>query len=438
MTDDERNNLQTIITQTLNSLKEKYGDKFDLNKVSVAFIMQVTNLSRGKVRTLKKHGFVVQPNGHTGTHKSSTVLTGFTGLIDDQLQRGNANSSSILVLLVGHGYKGSQTTIKNYISRHKDLLPVRRPVVAPQGDRCERYTSEPGKSYQMDWGFVLVEQDDGATYRAACFAMICHHCNERYIEFFPDARQEHLFIGMIHAFMRMGVPETVLTDNMKSVVVRRDEEGHPIWNNEYAEFMKAIGFTTKLCKPGHAYTKGDVERLVGYVKNNFMSGRVFGNITDLNYEALRWCDQTNSNYCKKVGCSSDKEHNLECRKVAQELKITKTILNYLYVERRVSFDGFVTFEGRRFGVPYWYHKRVCRVGRKDYTLYIYSDDMKQKLAEHDVTWSRRDSFCKDQFCVKKQPEEHPTAPVTTVMHQTTPKATGKSLDGFNFDKEVEW
>ena len=52
MIDDERNNLQTIITQTVNSLKEKYGNKFDLNKVSVAFIMQVTNLSRGKIRTL--------------------------------------------------------------------------------------------------------------------------------------------------------------------------------------------------------------------------------------------------------------------------------------------------------------------------------------------------------------------------------------------------
>ena len=48
----------------------------------------------------------------------------------------------------------------------------------------------------MDWGFVNIEQDNGTTYRAACFAMICHHCGERYIEFFPNARLENLFIGM--------------------------------------------------------------------------------------------------------------------------------------------------------------------------------------------------------------------------------------------------
>ncbi|MBE6018513.1 MAG: IS21 family transposase, partial [Lachnospiraceae bacterium] len=34
---------------------------------------------------------------------------------------------------------------------------------------------------------------------------------------------------MIHAFTYLGVPGSVLTDNMKSVVIGRDPEGHPIW-----------------------------------------------------------------------------------------------------------------------------------------------------------------------------------------------------------------
>ena len=70
----------------------------------------------------------------------------------------------------------------------------------------------------MDWGFVNVDTDNNTSYKVACFAMICHHCGERYIEFFPNAKQENLFIGMIHAFKRMGVPDHVLTDNMKTVM----------------------------------------------------------------------------------------------------------------------------------------------------------------------------------------------------------------------------
>ena len=69
----------------------------------------------------------------------------------------------------------------------------------------------------MDWEFVKVNAPEGISYQCACFAMICHHCGERYIEFFPNARQETLFIGMIHAFIYIGIPENVLTDNIKKV-----------------------------------------------------------------------------------------------------------------------------------------------------------------------------------------------------------------------------
>ena len=110
----------------------------------------------------------------------------------------------------------------------------------------------------MDWGLVTVEQDSGSTYRAACFEMICHHCGERYVEFFPNAKQENLFKGMLHAFLKMGVPAHVLTDNMKSVTTGRDSEGHPMRNIEYAGFMYAVGFETRLCKPRHPFTKGTV------------------------------------------------------------------------------------------------------------------------------------------------------------------------------------
>ena len=75
---------------------------------------------------------------------------------------------------------------------------------------------------------------------------------------------------------------------MKSVVTKRDSGLHPIWNTDYEAFMKTIGFQTKLCKPVHPFTKGKVERLVQFVKNNFMAGRVFSELTDLNCEVLRW------------------------------------------------------------------------------------------------------------------------------------------------------
>ena len=183
----------------------------------------------------------------------------------------------------------------------------------------------------------------------ACFAMICHHCGKRYIEFFPNAKQENLFIGMIHAFIYMGVPKYILTDNMKSVVIRRDMKGQPIWQKDYELFMGNIGFETKLCKPYHPFTKGRVERLVRFVKDNFLPGRVFKELTDLNYEAIRWCNKQNSIYHKAVDCVPDEQHLRSYLAVAPLLEETIELSYYLWPERRISFDGFVNYEGRRFG-----------------------------------------------------------------------------------------
>jgi hypothetical protein len=288
----------------------------------------------------------------------------------------------------------------------------------------------------MDWGFVTVDTANGKSYKIACFAMICHHCGQRYIEFFPNAKQENLFIGMIHAFMYMGVPRYVLTDNMKSVVIKRDYNNKPIWQKDYELFMGNIGFDTKLCKPRHPFTKGAVERLVRFVKENFLAGRIFTELTDLNYDALRWCNAQNAAYHRAVDCIPNDKHSSSCIKVAPLLEASPELSFYLCPPRCISFDGFVTYEGRRFGVPYWYTEKTCRVKRDGYVLYIYDYNMTKILTSHDVTWSRRDSYCRDQYLIHQE-EETPTAPITTRIKQIDPPEYNPGFSKYNFEEDCE-
>ena len=218
----------------------------------------------------------------------STVISGFEGVVNALLMEGVTNSEVVFERIEGQGYKGGKTTVKNYIAAHADLVPAKRKLAKadPQGSRGRRFKTKPGEAYQMDWGYLKVEDWSGAEFKIACFAMVCHHCGSSYVEFFPNARQENLLIGMLHAFMAMGVPEWVLTDNMRSVTTGRDIEGKPVWQADYAAFMACVGFKTKLCKPRHPFTKGKVERLVSYVKHTFAVGRRFYNATDLNVQAL--------------------------------------------------------------------------------------------------------------------------------------------------------
>ena len=183
------------------------------------------------------------------------MLDGYSSVLDNLLRNGVSNSTVCLGRLQAIGFSGSRSTVKRYIASHKHLIPAKRQQIAPQGNRGRRYTTGPGETYQMDWRFTDVLDYNEQVYRVACFAMICHHCGECYIEFFPNAKQENLFIGMIHAFQYMGIPRFVLTDNMKSVILHRDLEGHPVWQKDYETFMKTIGFETKLCKPRQPFNE---------------------------------------------------------------------------------------------------------------------------------------------------------------------------------------
>lgn len=429
---ERRDDLQEIIDAALREMAAEEGDGFDPQACNLAEFCRRTGLTRSRARTVRAHGFRALPHGNSGRRAAPGVLAGHTGLVDDLLRKGVTNSQVIFERLLGQGYAGGLTTVKTYIAAHRDLVPAKRRQAAPQGCRGQRFRTAPGEAYQMDWGFVAVERPGGERARIACFAMVCHHCGGAHVEFFPNARQENLLIGMLHAFSALGVPATVLTDNMKSVVVRRDADGRPVWQADYAEFMGVVGFRTRLCRPRHPYTKGKVERLVRFVKGNFLAGRSFTDLDALNREAALWCAEQGGRWRRPAACVPMREHEAACSANTRPLEVTAEVERYLCPRRKISFDGFVSFEGHRYGVPYWYGRRECRVSREGRVVHIYSDDLSRELVAHAVG-AGADSWCEGQWETSPaQPEELPTQPVGTVVEQIAPPRTKPGFERFDF------
>jgi transposase len=69
-----------------------------------------------------------------------------------------------------------------------------------------------------------------------------------------------------------GVPEHILFDNPKTVVIERDfyGEGQHRYNRELLAVAEEFGFRPRLCRPYRAKTKGKVERFNGYLKSSFL------------------------------------------------------------------------------------------------------------------------------------------------------------------------
>lgn len=115
------NDLQKIITQAINEIKQEQGENFNLAKINLAELERRTGLSRSRLRHLKENNFIVTPHGRTGQKATATILTGYSGIIDGLLRKGVTNSSVCFERLQEAGYTGGLTTVKTYIADHRDF-----------------------------------------------------------------------------------------------------------------------------------------------------------------------------------------------------------------------------------------------------------------------------------------------------------------------------
>lgn len=125
MNENNSNDLQTIITQVIEEMKSEQGDKFDPNKINLAEMGRRTGLTRAQLRRIKANGFLVVPHALTGRKAVSTIISGYTGVIDDLLKKNVSNSEVILERIQEQGYTGSLTTVKRYISGIKILFRLK-------------------------------------------------------------------------------------------------------------------------------------------------------------------------------------------------------------------------------------------------------------------------------------------------------------------------
>ena len=94
---EKHNDLTEIIAQALNEMKKEQGERFDIQRINLAELERRTGITRARLRRLKSTGFVDRPHALTGRKSESTLLTGFTGIIDGLLKKGVTNSAVILL-----------------------------------------------------------------------------------------------------------------------------------------------------------------------------------------------------------------------------------------------------------------------------------------------------------------------------------------------------
>jgi transposase len=178
----------------------------------------------------------------------------------------------------GMGYEGGISILKDFTYPYRRKR--REPVV--------RFETPPGRQAQVDWAHLGRHELLGKATPLYLFTMVLGYSRAFYAEVVTKMDIETFLALHARAFASFGgMPEEILYDNQKQVVLGRTREGarfHPT----LLAFAGHYGFRPRACRPYRAKTKGKVERSIGYLKDRFFCGRTFRDLDDLNVQLQNW------------------------------------------------------------------------------------------------------------------------------------------------------
>ena len=309
----------------------------------------------------------------TRRKRRASKLDPYTEYIDRRIAEGLENCVVLRRELRDLGYQGGYSILKAYVS------PRRRQLRPPQA--TVRFETAPGEQAQVDWGSFSYVGEKGRKHRVWAFVMVLSWSRAIYVEFVRRADTAGFIQCHVNAFEHFGgVPRRCLYDNAKVVTLGRGPDGQVEWNRRMLDFAQRVGFEMRLCQPYRAQTKGKVESGVKYVRGNLWPSVRFTDDADLNRQALEWCVSVANRRVHGTTSRIPGEMLSEERLHLGQLPHRSKLAPYLREDRTVARDGYVSWEGSRYGVPWNWAGATVQVGQRMGTVEIW--DGEDRIAVH--------------------------------------------------------
>jgi hypothetical protein len=147
-----------------------------------------------------------------------------------------------------------------------------------------------------------------------------------------------------------GVPQEIVYDQDKVFIVS-ENGGNIILTDGFRNYTRNNAFALHFCRKADPQSKGKIENVVKYVKQNFLYNRTFFNIETLNEEAMGWLGRT----------ANMLPHAFTGKDPYSELSIERPYLNPFTAHLPKSFspalnyavrkDNSISFKGNLYSLP---------------------------------------------------------------------------------------
>ncbi len=184
-------------------------------------------------------------------------------------------------------------TVYNFV----DSIRKRHQINKGKEKKLRQYEKLPelayGQQAQADFGEYYMLTKEASRKKVYFFVMVLCRSRQKYV-FFQSRPFTSITTVQAHeqAFMYFnGQPQKVLYDQDR-VLITDENLGDILLTQEFRSYCNQMDFEAVFCRKSDPESKGKVENVVGYVKKNFLGGRVYNGEDELNTTALAWLSRT--------------------------------------------------------------------------------------------------------------------------------------------------
>lgn len=221
-------------------------------------------------------------------------------------------------------------------------------ISKPSQARCDRVPDQPGQEMQHDTSEYRVKLG-GVLVKVTASLLYLRYSKRKYLKFYRVFNRFFMKCFLHEALMFWGHSATQNIIDNTSLARLRGIGKHAIMVPEMEAFAERYGFRFICHEKGHSDRKAGEERAFWTVETNFLPGRTFDSLEDLNAQAFQWATvRMEHRPNKKTGLIPAKAFEHEQSYLT---KLPELPAPYRTHQRCTDEYGYVAFQANYYWVP---------------------------------------------------------------------------------------
>lgn len=245
-----------------------------------------------------------------------------------------------------------------------------------------------GLQAQADFGQYIMHNTEQKRKKVHFFVMMLSRSRMKYVRFSDAPFTTRTAIDAHEDAFRFfcGLPAEVVYDQDRLFLL--DENlGDLLLTQGFKDYVSHHGFRLHFCRKSDPQSKGKVENVVKYVKNNFLYGRSYADLQTLQTQLTGWLERTGN----AVMHSTIRKVPLQEWAIEKEHLRPWAPLNVQpqYIMRYVRLDNTISYQGNFYSLPQGTYNKdaIVMIWLNEDELHIH-DQQRKFLCRHRIASSK--------------------------------------------------